>query len=156
MKPTKLFVNRGAIDPENDERLTDDSWFPPQGRPGSLDGTPRYGPRNSQTDTCCAAGKGLGSRIRGFRGFYDMSMDSLAAQLNVSEETVAAWEGGQESPTLLQVCLMCDVFKTTPNALLLGPYYLTAAGLGSSTGIPAKRGTDGHPTYRPYLLPKRK
>ena len=82
-----------------------------------------------KTDTCCAAGKGLGSRIRGFRGFCDMSRGSLAARLNVSEETVAAWEDGQESPTLLQICLMCEFFNTTPNDLLLGPSYVQAGPL---------------------------
>jgi DNA-binding transcriptional regulator YiaG len=121
MKPTKPFGDKGVLDPETDERLTSGSLLPPQWRLGSLDGT--------QTDTCCAAAAGLGSRIRGFREFYDMSRGSLATLLNVSEETVAAWEDGQESPTVLQVCLMCEVFNTTPNALLLGPSYVQAGPL---------------------------
>ena len=111
------------FDSANDERLTGKSWVPPQSGHGTIDGGPRNG-MNYLGDTYYAAGTGLGRRIRGFRGLYDMSKESLATQMKVPEIEVAAWESGKEQPSVLQLCLLCDVFRTTPNALLMGPFYV--------------------------------
>lgn len=111
-------------DPKTDERLVGGNWAAPQGRPTGIDGTSRAGPLTYMTDSFYAAGTGLARRIRGFRGLYDMDRSRLAAALKVPETTIAAWEAATESPTVLQLCLLCDVFRTTPNALLMGPFYV--------------------------------
>lgn len=124
MDKSKRYNDGSRIDPATDGRLAGDDWFPPQGHPGSVDGVPGYGPSNGETDTYVAAETGLGRRIRGFRGLYDMHQSSLAAELNVPEETIDAWETAMEQPTVRQLSHMCDVFKTTPNGLLMGPFYV--------------------------------
>ena len=112
------------MDENPEERLSGRSMVPPQGRPDGVTGAPKYAPPGYHSDTYFAAGTGLARRIRGFRGLYDMSASFLAEQLNVPEATVLAWESAQESPTMLQFCLLCDAFKTTPNGLLMGPFYV--------------------------------
>jgi transcriptional regulator with XRE-family HTH domain len=129
MEHTNLLGNKATADQKIDERLKGGSWLPPQGHPSGVTGAPSFDPDNAYSFTSHAVGTGLGNRIRGFRGLYDMSLGSLAAQMNVPEDMVAAWESAKEPPTVLQLCLMCDVFKTTPNALLMGPYYVQAGPL---------------------------
>lgn len=118
-----------SFNPSTDERLISGSMLPPKGHPGDVSGAP-YG-KDSYSLTYYGAGTGLGHRIKGFRGLYDMELDDLGRQIDEPEKLIAAWEKGQgqDSLTILRFCKLCDVFRTTPNSLLMGPYFVQAGPL---------------------------
>ena len=62
--------------------------------------------------------KTLGKRIRKLRKDKGLTQDELGKLVNKGGSTVRTWEldGAQPSPSTL--CLLCDIFNTTPNFLL--------------------------------------
>lgn len=97
----------------------------PEEHPVGISGESAYGPRDGEGDDYYQALEtGLGRRIGGFRGLYAWSRSDLAGKMGVSEEAIKAWENATEEPTVRQVGRLCDLFKTTPNGLLMGPFYV--------------------------------
>ena len=61
------------------------------------------------------------ARISELRASHDMTQGDLAARLSVPEETVAAWERGEESPDADHLMAMATFFGVTVDSLLKRP-----------------------------------
>lgn len=62
----------------------------------------------------------LASQIRKHRKLSNLSQEDLAEILEVSRQTVSAWETGKKSPTLSKIVDMAELFGVTLDELVFG------------------------------------
>ena len=62
----------------------------------------------------------LASQIRKHRKLSNLSQEDLAEILEVSRQTVSAWETGNKSPTLSKIVDMAELFAVTLDELVFG------------------------------------
>ena len=62
----------------------------------------------------------LASQIRKHRKLSNLSQEDLAEILEVSRQTVSAWETGKKSPTLSKIADMAELFAVTLDELVFG------------------------------------
>ncbi len=62
----------------------------------------------------------VGEKIALLRARAAISQECLAEKLEVSRQAVSGWEVNQSTPTLDNVMKLCEIFKVTPDELLLG------------------------------------
>ena len=62
----------------------------------------------------------LASQIRKHRKLSNLSQEDLAEILEVSRQTVSAWETGKKSPTLSKIVDMAELFAVTLDELVFG------------------------------------
>lgn len=63
----------------------------------------------------------LTARLRELRASRDLTTEALAARLGVPEETVAAWERGDESPNADHLVALASFYGVTVDSLLMRP-----------------------------------
>ncbi len=59
----------------------------------------------------------LGKRIKMYRTRKDISLEDMAAQLNVTPEVAAGWEEGKDAPYTAMIDSICSVLGITEDAL---------------------------------------
>ncbi len=59
-------------------------------------------------------------RIQQLRKAKGISQEELADRIGVSRQAVSKWEGGQSTPDMEKVLLLCDYFEVTADYLLRG------------------------------------
>lgn len=64
--------------------------------------------------------KTIGSRIKTLRLLNNMTRKDLAAMLEVSPSTIAAYENGDVMPPVQTVSALADIFSVSMNMIIFG------------------------------------
>ena len=58
-------------------------------------------------------------RLKEYRTKMNMSQRDIAKALNISQPYYWSWENGKTLPDVRQILQLCDIFKCTPNDLII-------------------------------------
>jgi|GEM_PF-3787862 len=74
-----------------------------------------------------AQGMTIGQRISALRKDANMTLEELSARIvtdkkpdGLTKQAISAWEKDRNEPTASQILMLCEIFSTTPDYLLLG------------------------------------
>jgi transcriptional regulator with XRE-family HTH domain len=56
--------------------------------------------------------------IRRFRKENDITQKELATKLDVGDSVISNWEMGTNSPSIVQLFTMCQIFNVTPSVMM--------------------------------------
>lgn len=62
----------------------------------------------------------VGARLKGARENKGLSQPDVAAAMNVTKQTVSAWEKGGGAPDVYALRLLVELYGTTADAILFG------------------------------------
>lgn len=62
----------------------------------------------------------INEQIYSLRKKQNLSQEELANKLNVTRQTISKWELGESLPDLDKIVPLCEIFKITPDELLIG------------------------------------